>query len=94
MGRPALSKARVDEVARTYDMVRRQHPDRSVTARMVWERLRNKNPPRFRKVQALVAQFPVKYQRSTQSITGKLPLSSQIALWQALCFHDGYFSSY
>lgn len=57
MGRPALSRDRVDEVARTYDMVRRQNPDQSITAKMVWEQLRNKNPPRFRKVQALVAQF-------------------------------------
>ena len=57
MGRRPLSKEITDEVARTFERLRRENPERNVSAAMVWKNLRNKNPPSIRKVEQLVSKF-------------------------------------
>ena len=57
MGRKPLRKELTDAVARKYELLRREIPDRNISAAMVWEKLRDKNPPSRRKVEQLVAKF-------------------------------------
>lgn len=57
MGRKPLDKELTDAVARKYEFLKREMPDKNISAAMVWVKLRDKNPPSKRKVEELVAKF-------------------------------------